>query len=219
MFFHQLGILSKKKERRISGKLISNIEKWYWCNIFNERFDGSTITPISDEFADLLNWFDNGIVPKTVKRFKPENIYFDDIYQVNARYKGIMCLLIKNGILDFFDGKPIKDYPNHVDDHHIFPQDYLEATLNITNNKKINNIVNRTLIHKSTNRSKYVGNISPKDYLTDVKMNLGENKFDKLCESHLLEKDLNSSIYTSYNKFLRYRKKKIIALLTEAITK
>ena len=208
----------QKKERRLTGKLISNLERWYWNNNLSKRFDGSTITPISEEFADLLGWFDNPKdIPDSISDFIMAK-KLKDIHKVNAQYKSVMCLLIKNGAIDFFDGKRIQDYPNKVDDHHLYPDDYLRNTLDIHDNKKINCILNRTLIHKSTNRSKYVGNVSPKDYLLDIKKHLGESKFNVLCETHLLESNLESPIYKKFKKFIQFRKEKIENLINKAIS-
>ena len=206
----------QQKDRRLSGELITRLEKWYWCNNLSKRFDGSTITPIAEEIEELLDWFDDSDdQPQSITDFVPAK-KLKDIFKVNAQYRSIMCLLIKKGIIDFFDGKQIKDYPDQIDDHHIFPDDYLRSTLDINDNKKINCILNRTLIHKSTNRSKYVGNISPKGYLKDIKKNIGETKFKLLCETHLLDSNLNSQIYSDFKKFTKYRAEKIEAIIKEA---
>ena len=61
----------QKKDRRISANLISNLERWYWNNNLSQRFDGSTITPISEEFEALLEWFDNfKKVPSSISDFR-----------------------------------------------------------------------------------------------------------------------------------------------------
>ena len=60
-----------------------------------------------------------------------------------------------------------------------------------------------------------MGNISPKQYLSEVKSNFGERKFNLLCETHLLEKNLNSQLYDNFNKFLRSREKRIVELIKQ----
>ena len=203
----------QKKERKITGNLISNLEKWYWCNIFDKTFDGSTITPIAEEFESLLDWFDdNKEIPKTIIKFRLAKD-LNDIYKVNAQYKAVMCLLIKKGIIDFFDGKRIQDYPDKIDDHHIFPDYHLRTDLDIHEDKKINCITNRTLIHKSTNRSVDIGKLPPKKYLSEIKKLIGESKFKVLCETHLIEEDLDSEIYQNFVKFTGFREKKIMELI------
>lgn len=207
------------KERRERNKLLSKLECWYWCNVFNKRFEGSTITPIAEEFNYLYEWFeDDKKKPKTVKEFNLESVDLPSTYKNDSMYNGVMCLLTKNGIIDFFDGRRVDNFPGSLDDHHIYPDDYLRNTLGIKDKKKINCVLNRTLIHLSTNRSKYVGNISPKKYLTDIKKNLGQRKFEKLCETHLIDSDLNSKIYEDYKVFINYRKKGVEKLIEESTT-
>jgi len=206
----------QQKERRLRYEYISNLDRWYWCNMFNEKFDGSTITPIAEEFVSILEWFDDNNIPKTVKNFKVQDLELDNTYKSDARYKSVMCLLIMNGLIDFFDGKPIKDYPDKLDDHHIFPSDYLRINKHLTSDKEINCILNRTLIHKSTNRSKRIGNIPPAEYLSEVKKRLGNVKFRQLCQSHLIEEDTNSNVYNNYSKFLKSREKKIKNIIKQS---
>jgi len=210
-------INSRKRVER--HKLISKLDSWYWCNVFNERFEGSTIAPISEEFEELYDWFNSDKkVPNTVKQFKTSNIELKGNYKKDAIYKGVVCSLIKNGIIDFFDGRKVDNFPDSLDDHHIFPEDYLKNTMKLKDEKKINCTINKTLIHLSTNRSKLVGNVSPNNYLKEIKKILGENKFKKLCKTHLLDSNLDSNSYNNYNSFLKYREKLIKELINENIS-
>ena len=209
------AVINERYDQRKHNNLYEKLDIWYWNNVFGLEFDGNTIRPISKEFESLLNWFEHDSKkPKTIKNFSHEEVELSKLEkQSQAQYRGIMCLLVKNGAIDFFTGHPLNNHKTELDDHHIWPEDYLGKVCGISNSKRINIVANRTLIKLGTNRSKSVGNKSPKDYLKDIRKEMKEEKFQKLCRTQLLYPDLDSKIYESYDDFVQFRQEKLLELI------
>ena len=85
---------------------------------------------------------------------------------------------------------------NEVDDHHIFPKNYLETTANFKDKTLINCVLNRTLIDRLTNQT--IKDKAPSVYIKNLQI---KNK-DKVLESHLIPTGSKSPL--AKNDFLRF---------------
>ena len=126
----------------------------------------------------------------------PESVTNFDLATVNLRavgprqravYRSVMSIILNHGAKDFYKrgkitSQLIYDKENPVDDHHIFPQAYL-------NEKKVNSdlrdcVLNRTYIDRLTNRS--LKRRAPSDYFAEMRKEHGIQEADSLLDSHAL---------------------------------
>jgi len=147
-------------------------------------------------------WFEGGV--QTVQQQTvPDN--FRKSKSGSAIYKAIMCLIAKEGALDF-----IRDDPpefSRLEDHHIFPK---------SKSKKFNtgdltdSILNRTLIFEKTNR--YISNKDPSAYLTEI-MNdqkISKEKMKERLATHLISSEaFDCMLNDDFAGFVKAREKTI----------
>ncbi|MDX5478775.1 MAG: hypothetical protein LPJ98_09990, partial [Cyclobacteriaceae bacterium] len=172
---------------------ISKINKWYWSSVFSERYAGSVESKISKDFREVQNWFkDDALIPEVVSDFR-ENLektfkLLDKENAGNSVYKGVFNLLFINDAKDFYEDDKIKFTRMDLDDHHIFPKAFLEENGIKTN---VNSVLNRTLIHFSTNRK--ISKKSPSEYLSVMEEKLGgESKVIDLLKKHFINEEMYS---------------------------
>ena len=201
---------------------LTKFNKWYWSSIFTERYAGSVESKIVKDHKEVMEWFtDDTKIPDIVKEARQlidTNFSLKDRdNRGNSVYKGVFNLLFRNHPNDFYNDDAIKF--SELDDHHIFPFKFLEKK-KYKGNK--NTVLNRTLIHSSTNKS--IQAKSPHDYLT-LMINLpGSNRqvvTDKLRRHFISEEmvelmdatDGNKSpeeVQVLFDKFITLREQLII---------
>lgn len=169
---------------------LTKFNKWYWSSIFTERYAGSVESKIAKDHKEVLEWFsDDNKVPDVVKEARQliETSFSlkDRDNRGNSVYKGVFNLLFRNHPNDFYNDDTIKF--SELDDHHIFPFKFLEKK-KYKGNK--NTVLNRTLIHSSTNKS--IQAKSPHDYLAHMISLEGNNRqvvINKL-RSHFISEEM-----------------------------
>ena len=88
-----------------------------------------------------------------------------------------------------------------VDDHHIFPDNYLETHLDIKDPIKRSCVLNRTLINRDTNRSIWFD--APSDYLEEI---FDHFDHEPILKSHLIPAGTDSPLLINdYEEFLNQR--------------
>lgn len=196
----------------------NKIIRWFWCSIFSKNYDASTDTRAMKDYFEMLKWFNGNNEPDAVKNF---SIQFVDLRNTtkpsDAVYKGIICLIVKNGAKDFHDGKKITTQMminNDIDDHHVFPQSYLKSKAKKEKYRQMNSVLNKTLINANTN--KRISRKSPADYLKEIERTVGKDKLMDILKSHLLVTASDTTLRNnSFPKFLKEREK----ILKSAIVK
>jgi len=94
-----------------------------------------------------------------------------------------------------------------IDDHHIFPADFLEKKKGITSSRPRDCILNRTLIDRTTNQM--ITNRAPSDYLKEIRNTKGF-PFDNVLTSHVLPTGNGSPFWTDdYESFLSWRQERL----------
>jgi hypothetical protein len=141
-------------ERALGEGARSDLRRWYWCNVFLERYSSAVESKSRKDYAEMLAYWTEG---------KPEPTVFADArnrigatsYGVrdsattgSALYCGVFCLLGLRNARDWRRGENIQ--LQNLEDHHIFPRSYLKRQ-GIDNRRQVNSIVNRTLISDETN--------------------------------------------------------------------
>jgi len=166
---------------------VSKMNKWYWSSVFSERYAGSVESKITKDYKEVITWFnDDTKVPDVVTQMKDVlNKTFKLIDKENAGnsvYKGVFNLLFINDARDFYEDDKLKFNRVDLDDHHIFPKKFLEEK-GISDN--INCILNRTLIHSSTNKS--ISKKAPADYINEmIKRLKSEDNTKQLLNQHFI---------------------------------
>ncbi|WP_052735466.1 DUF262 domain-containing protein [Methanosarcina sp. 1.H.A.2.2] len=171
---------------------VDKISKWYWSSVFTERYAGSTETKLTRDYKELSAWFeDNEKVPEVVKEMN--NIVdktftlIDKSNSGNSVYKGVFNQLFINNAKDFYENDKIKFSIQELDDHHIFPQKYLENKLVKEN---VNSILNKTLITGKTNGR--ISRKAPATYLSEM-LEINHNddgKVMNILEGHFINKEM-----------------------------
>jgi hypothetical protein len=163
-------------------------------------------------------------VPGLLRKLTPSITSADDLRtvhkQYDAVYKGILNLINYNsgGTVGWESGTKISD-TDVLDDHHIFPKDYLHKTLkdpDADTQIEIDCVVNRCLIPKLANIR--ASNKPPSKYLAEL-LERNSNLPDALHQ-HLVPSELIDGTYDElYEVFLEDRGKEMMSVLEEKIFK
>lgn len=172
---------------------VNKINQWYWSAVFSERYAGSTETKLTKDYKDLLLWFmDDQKIPEAIidmrdilyKTFSLK----DKKYAGSSIYKGVFNLLFINDAKDFYENDKLKFATLTLDDHHIFPKQYL---LDRDVDVDFDTVLNRTLITKRTNIQ--ISKSSPATYLKKM---LENNSNDESVVKSILSKHfINEQMY------------------------
>lgn len=192
---------------------------WLWNSIFGRRYEAAANTRAERDVADMVAWFKGGDVPLAIEQFRLDEEELREASRASSPvYKGVICMILSNGARDFHDGSVIAASlvaTNEVDDHHVFPDSFLEKSKNVANKALRNCVLNRTLIDRTTNQK--ISDRAPSDYVLEMKN--GVKDFDGLFESHFLNGEVqNALLADDYEAFLTARSKLIVAQI-EKVTK
>jgi hypothetical protein len=144
----------------------SDLRRWYWCNVFMERYSSAVETKSRKDYAEMLAyWTDGKAEPDLFKDAKarigaPGYSIRDARTTGSAIYLGVFCLLALRNARDWRRGENIQ--LQDLQDHHIFPRAFL-VRHSIGKQAEINSIVNRTLISDETNNK--IKASAPADYV------------------------------------------------------
>lgn len=194
------------------GAAWQKIERWYWCSVFSQRYSSQVETASARDFEQVLGWVDGGPPPEVVRTFGFRSDTLQEITSIrNAIYKGMLCLLAREGAKDFGGGGKLSTnlfYETRQDHHHIFPTNALR-TLKIED-PRANTIVNKTLISYAVNRS--IGGRLPSEYVKTWRGNLGDGRFDEILETHQINPlHLSSDNWEAFVLERRERLRQLIA--------
>ena len=203
---------------------IDKINKWYWSSVFGERYAGSVESKITKDYKELVTWFsDENKTPEVVKDMRDmlhKTFSLSDKDNAgNSVYKGVFNLLFKNDAKDFYEDDKIKYKKTDLDDHHIFPKQFLK---NKGINENVNCILNRTLIHGTTNKK--ISKKAPSDYINVMIKKLeSEDNVKQLLKHHFINDEMFSIMKSvkedSDNDFVSDNFKRFIELRDENIKK
>jgi len=184
-----LGLFLKAEKEKNFEIDINKINKWYWSVIFTERYSGSTETRQTKDFKDLIAWHkDPDKLPEVIEEIKSklEIMKIDTKYSGSSIYKGVFNLLFKKRAMDFYKKDQIKYSVSELEDHHIFPKNFLERK-NVMVEKDI--VLNRTLIHSETNKS--ISNKAPASYISEmISIHGNEELVKEILEKHFINEEM-----------------------------
>ncbi|NQW58541.1 MAG: DUF262 domain-containing protein [Polynucleobacter sp.] len=205
------GAKGKRRGSRIktpqAGVVREKVVRWLWCSIFGQRYEAAANTRGEKDVNDMRQWLDDeSKLPEAIKQFRFDPLILREVTtRSGSVYKGAICLTLctNGGALDFHTGAKINEQmiaSNEVDDHHIFPKNYLQKTKKEKDQKLINCVLNRTLIDRKTNQS--IKDKAPSKYIKELK----SLKKNKILESHLIPIGPNSPLSKNdFKNFLNQR--------------
>jgi hypothetical protein len=190
------------------------IRTWYWLAIFSRRYSSAAQTYALEDAQALQRAAvgDFTSIVTLISRIQPLVTEAEDLFVIHKKYdavyKGILNLVSydTSGYLNFENGNAVS-LASNLEDHHIFPNDYLRknwASVHETLDSEIaiDCVVNRTLIPKLTNIK--ISNTPPSKYLSKLKEKNGN--IDDALRSHMISPDLLGGDYDqSYDYFLSER--------------
>jgi hypothetical protein len=196
-----------------SGANREKIKRWFWCSVFGQAYENAPNSQAAKDTGEMLAWFEGGSPPDSVTtfRFDPNSLR-DVTPRQRAIYRGTICLIMSagSGARDFHTQSVITAQlinAEGIDDHHIFPADFLQKTKGIELARHRDCVVNRTLIDRTTNQ--IISNRPPSDYLADIKATEGFS-LDAVLESHCLPTGDDSPFWTDdYEAFLTWRQERL----------
>jgi len=210
--FHQMNPQQKKF-----------IEYWYWNSVFSLRYSGSSNERIIED-SNILIQIAKGRKINSASYFnklsKLQVLSADDIYsfdkKANAVYKGILNIINyqNSGLLNWNNDAKLS-LNSTLEDHHIFPKNYLNQELATESEKDlIDCVANRTLIPKIQNIK--ISDQTPSQYLQEIKVVNPE--IEKSLENHLITKELLSGEYDKeYAFFVELRATAIFDIIKKRL--
>jgi hypothetical protein len=214
------ALRSEIEERKLGEGPRADLRRWYWSNVFLERYSSAVESKSRKDYAELLaHWTEGQPAPAVFtearNRIGAEGYSVrDSASHASMVYSGVFCLLALRGARDWRRGEDIQ--LQELQDHHIFPRDYLKTH---GLEKGVNSIVNRTLISDETNGK--IKNKAPAEYLASKEIFPSIPK-DSLLSAHFIEFDAiqamqqatvtlsNAELPMVYEDFCRARERVIV---------
>lgn len=195
------------------GSSRAKLERWFWCGVFSESYEQAALSQAERDFNQLRVWLSGGNEPDSVVDGKfDSDVLLNAVSKREAVYRGVICLVLRNGARDFHSHAPINQQlivEQRIDDHHIFPKAFLasDSLSPVAGLAHVNSVLNRTLIDRSTNRR--IGARAPSDYLAEMKRTPGF-PFELVLGSHHLPAEEDSALMRdSFEEFLEWRRERL----------
>ena len=123
---------------QISSLQARLLRTWYWLAIFSRRYSSAAQSYVLEDAQALekAGRGDFGAVLQLLQKINPVLFDRDDLYTVSkkydALYKGVLsfCSFVTGGFLNLDNGSPVTS-SSMLEDHHIFPKDYLRKNPNL----------------------------------------------------------------------------------------
>lgn len=196
-----------------AGAQREKLKRWFWCAVFGQAYESSPNSQSAKDVGDLTVWLAGGALPESIKslRFDP-NALRDVTPRQRSIYRGVICLILGTGTgardfhtLGVITGKLMND--EGIDDHHVFPDDFLLKKKGITTARARDCVLNRTLIDRTTNQM--ISNRAPSDYLNEIRKTRGF-PLDSVLESHCLPAGKVSPFWSDdYDAFVAWRQDRL----------
>jgi hypothetical protein len=187
------------------------LKRWFWCSVFGQIYESAPNSKSAKDVIEVFDWLGGASLPESVStlRFDPKALR-DITPRQRAIYRGSICLMLTNGTRDFhtqavITGKLMNE--EGIDDHHVFPANYLEKEKGLKVARQRDCILNRTLIDRTTNQM--INDRAPSKYMTEIR-NTSGFPFDAVLASHWLPSGSDSPLWNDdYEGFLTWREKRL----------
>lgn len=213
------------KEHGLGEKERAELRRWYWCNVFLERYSSSVESKSRKDYIEMMaHWTQNGSEPSVFVEARARiggsgYTVRDSTSSSSSVYSGVFCLLAIHKARDWMQGESIE--LQELQDHHIFPQNYLKKH-GIKDKITVNSILNRTLISAKTNGK--IRDKAPSTYLQSSEI-FPSGATPTLMDAHFINTaalaDMQCAtdaptlsdavVRTAYEDFLKEREAAIVA--------
>ena len=198
------------------GQVRTKLAQWYWCGVFGELYGGANETRYAQDVVDVPAWIGGATLPRTIddSSFAPTRLLTLQSRQ-SAAYKGLMCLLMQKGSVDWISGQPIElttYFAESIDIHHIFPRSYCQRQA--FDERRWNSVVNKTPLSSRTNQM--LGGDAPSVYLKRVDKT-ASGSIARSLATHVIEE--NPLRTDEFDGFIRNRASGLLDLIEQATGK
>lgn len=197
-------------------------EFWYWNSVLSQRYVSSTNETIIGDALMLSTIAQKGKISNKyyVRKLQTSISSYEDIISYNKKGSAIYIALLNfvnycgNGLQNWNNTTKIQ-FSQKVDDHHIFPREYLNSlTDESIDANLINSVANRTLIPKVTNIK--IGKKPPHIYMQELEQI--NPHFKEILTNHMIPVDVMSGLFEGfYADFLEERAKLIYNEINDRI--
>ena len=172
------AMLHELHRNRAGEDAYRKLDRWYWGNVFGQRYDSSVDTKSYQDVRDIRKWVEQGEAPEWIARLDVTRVDLDVSEPRSAIYRGLMCMVVLRGALDFLTGQPAN--LSECQDDHIFPKSVFGRR------HPVDTIGNRTLISAESNANthKTKGNKKPSAFM---QLCLEQHDNDELRLLHTLQ--------------------------------
>lgn len=192
-----------------AGAQREKLKRWFWCAVFGQAYESSPNSQSAKDVVELMAWFAGGQPPESIKalRFDPRALR-DVTPRQRSIYRGTICMILGTGTgaRDFHTQAIITGNlmnEQGIDDHHVFPDDFLLKKKGVTATRTRDCVLNRTLIDRTTNQM--ISNRAPSEYLNEIRKTPGFS-LDAVLASHCLPTGVGSALSgDDYDAFLAWR--------------
>jgi len=194
------------------GARRAKLIQWFWCASFTGEYESSSATLAERDSPTLRAWLNGAEPPPVVRAFAwdPER-WRSVTSRQQGLYKASMALILSQAPRDFHTGAPLTADlidEKKIDDHHVFPRDYLRG---IGRSSDVDSVLNHVLIDRATNIR--IGKNAPSKYLAEIRTTVGE-ELDAVLASHRLPPEPESPLaQDDYDAFLTWRLENFYELL------
>jgi len=208
----------------ISEKQQSILTLWYWLAILSRRYSSAAQTYVLED-ARVLEAVAQNDFSTTVGLLKklPSDVQtVEDLRSVHkqydAVYKGVLNFInYYSGGLIGWESSAVVSAKDDIDDHHIFPKDFLRKKLKDSdsdNGIDIDCVINRSLIPRLANIK--ASNKPPSEYMQNLRAQ--NNKLDEALAKHMVPAEIIDGTYDDvFEIFLDDRGTLIIQALKSAV--
>lgn len=218
VFLRELPKAEFSQMDQTQKRLLNN---WYWSAIFSERYSVASDSRLIADAKALKSIANKDYVVgrEFFRRFGSQISSAQDVLTLfkkgSAIYKGILNLVnFGSGGLPDWTNDALLQFNSKLEDHHIFPKEYLRKKLKIEGAELIDCVANRTLIPRMLNGK--LADKAPSVYLKDLRSK--NPKLQECLEKHLIVSDLiDGELDQRYNEFLEQRAEQIWQLLNRCV--
>lgn len=204
-----------------AGARRAKLRCWFWRASLGQYYESSANRRAELDYEQVPRWFAGGSLPESVTSYRFDTA---DLISITPRqravYRSLMCLVVAGGARDFHSNQRMTAAiirARGVDDHHLFPLDFLGEKNRRSPNPLFDNILNRTLIDADTNRS--ISANSPAVYLSKIDKEQGQAQVDAILVSHGIANEACGALRAAdFEAFIAARQMVFEAMIETAIT-
>ena len=161
------------------------LDTWYWAAVFSQRYDHSSDSKSQVDVEQVREWIKGSTAPEWIVRVSVASIDLTVEEQQSAIFRGLLCLALRSGCRDFWNGQVVTDnlditQPEASQIDHVFPKS------THAKGNRVETVANRVTISGATNKKKSAQ--KPSQFMAECLAGHGdsENALLLTLDSHLI---------------------------------